>query len=143
MGRALHVSMASSRITSSPDQPPGQPSTSTVSYEQPTSVTEAQACSYGRTLAREVSMLQLLVFTVVCGVSLLVPYWFPRIGLALGSVLLALGVRWSAFAYPDEWLGLTIRPEHGVVAVVVASAWIALALGVLLYRHLMRFARPV
>jgi hypothetical protein len=32
---------------------------------------------------------------------------------------------------------------HGIVAVVAASAWLALALGVLVYRHMMRFARPV
>ncbi|HVK88752.1 MAG TPA: hypothetical protein VM513_31750 [Kofleriaceae bacterium] len=88
-------------------------------------------------------MLQLLVLTVACGVSLLIPYWLPRLGLALGGVGLALGVRWSVFARPDEWLGAEIRPAHGIVAIVVASAWIALALGVLLYRHLMRFARSL
>jgi hypothetical protein len=88
-------------------------------------------------------MISLLLFTLVFSVSLLVPYWLPRVGLAVGAVVLALGVRWSVFGRPDEWLGAQIRPVHGIVAVVAASAWLALALGVLVYRHMMRFARPV
>ncbi|MDX2086639.1 MAG: hypothetical protein SFX73_02260 [Kofleriaceae bacterium] len=88
-------------------------------------------------------MIQILLFTLVFSVSLLVPYWLPRVGLALGAVTLGLGVRWSVFARPDEWLGATIRPLHGYVAIVAASAWIALALGVLVYRYLVRCARPL
>ena len=88
-------------------------------------------------------MFQLVLFTVASGLSLLIPTTFPRIGLAIGTLVLAVGVRWSVFARPDEWLGMEIHPVHGIVAVVVASAWIVLAVGVLLYRHLMRFARPV
>lgn len=88
-------------------------------------------------------MIPVLLFTIVCSVSLLVPYWLPRVGLAVGAVLLAFGVRWSVYARPDEWLGVQIRPVHGIVAVIVASAWLALALGVLVYRHLLRFARPL
>lgn len=88
-------------------------------------------------------MIQILLFTLVFSVSLLVPYWFPRVGLCVGAVALALGVRWSVFGRPDEWFGVPITREHGYVAVVVASAWIALALGVLVYRYLVRFARPL
>lgn len=88
-------------------------------------------------------MIQILLFTLVFSVSLLVPYWLPRVGLSLGALGLAFGVRWSVFARPDEWLGVPVTRAHGYVAIVVASAWIALALGVLVYRYLVRFARPL
>jgi len=87
-------------------------------------------------------MIPILLFTIVFSVSLLVPYWLPRVGLVVGAIALALGVRWSVFGRPDEWLGAEIRPAHGFVTVVAASAWIALALGVLMYRYLVRFTRP-
>lgn len=88
-------------------------------------------------------MLQVLLLTIACSLSLLIPYWLPRTGLAIGIVLLAFGVRWSVFAVPDEWFGAELGPVQGIITVVVAAAWITLALGVLLFRHLMRFARTV